>query len=242
MRTSPSVGRIHLLLLACALAVGGSSASAQVLVLSASGPAAETYRAGSVLHIGQVVVLKAGDRLSFLDDTGTHLLAGPSASAIGQSDPRVRSRILDLFRNPSGGKPAIVGARGTRLLGRRSSALWEISDMVSGVTCFSPGYDLSFRDDHFGAQARALVLRDESGRRGTLDWSGDLAKWPPDVPVVAGARYKVTMEDGSQFEITLRSTIAPTAGLLSFTSDLFAKGCRRQLARLQEAAWQEPGS
>ena len=95
-------GRLAFALL---LATGAASASANVLVVRASGPSAQTYPPGRSLPDNARIALRGGDTLVVLDARGTRTFRGP-----GTFSPATAALAGARIAQSSTGRRARIGA------------------------------------------------------------------------------------------------------------------------------------
>ncbi|MBX3561602.1 MAG: hypothetical protein KF780_07275 [Sphingomonas sp.] len=212
---------------------GATAASADVLVVRASGPSASTYPAGRSLPNDARITLRGGDTLVVLDARGTRTFRGPgtftpaSAAAAG---PRV-AQTADNRR-------ARIGAvRSAGIVPASPSSIWQIDVSQGGTVCLANTSEVTlWRPD--ASQTASLAISG-SGASRTLSWpAGNVTTaWPSDLPIANGARYQLSQAGTAvPTNITFRTLASAPGDMQAVAQALIANGCQEQLDLLVDSA------
>jgi len=230
-------GAIAAALLPLAALAGAGIASAQALVIKASGPSAAQYPAGRKLAAGSSVKLAGGDVLVLLDNGGTRTLSGPGSYPVTASAPTqvaANSGIAALLSARRTGLARTGAVRGVEEDPRpaRSPNLWYV-DFARSQTVCEP--DLATvrlwrADIAKPATFRIVAANGGASAEVTMAQGQAVAAWPTTLPIADGARFVVT-GDGLADETGLRfvKIDAPAARADAVATTLIGHGCSVQL-------------
>ncbi len=228
-----SKARLSRLALTALLVSGATAASADVLVVRASGPSASTYPAGRSLPNDARITLRGGDTLVVLDARGTRTFRGPgtftpaSAAAAG---PRV-AQTADNRR-------ARIGAvRSAGIVPASPSSIWQIDVSQGGTVCLANTSEVTlWRPD--ASQTASLAISG-SGASRTVNWpAGNVTTdWPRELPIANGARYQLSQAGTAvPTSITFRTLASAPGDMQAVAQALIANGCQEQLDLLVDSA------
>lgn len=225
----------NLFVAALALGVAGS-ASAAILVVRSSGPAARSFPPGRSLADNQRITLGANDRLVLLDGRGTRELRGPGTFT--PAAPASAASRAAAFSAVTGGtqRRARIGAvRSVGAAPPRPPNIWHVDVARNATICVAdPAAVTLWRPDP--QEATALTVTGSGGPR-TLQWAAGQSTlaWPRDLPVGSGAAYQLS-RPGAAAPTELRFQALPSAqlGLEAMAASLIRNGCDAQLDLLIE--------
>lgn len=220
----------------------GAQASAETMVVRATGPSASTYKPGSKLADGGALVLKAGDVVTLLDAKGTRTLHGPGSFGVTASASAapangvMLSALLDTKRVRRARTGAVRGSLGEAPAAPpRRPNLWMVDVAQSGTLCIAdPAAVRLWRAD---AAKAATVRISGEGIQATANFAAgeSVAAWPAAAPVREGAAYRLS--DGAHAaDIRFALVGAVSPGLDGVASGLLAHQCTAQLDLLVETA------
>lgn len=233
------------LALGSALAVG-PGASAQSVVLRATGPSSSSYPAGKKLPANAEIALKSGDVLTVLDKSGTRVLRGPGKVTLDGEVTRDRTgskRVADLVSGSTGARARTGAVRGAGS-GAASATfsgptnIWQIDSSKGGTWCVADARTLVFwRPDRVEA-----VTGKVSGHSGSaeIQWKrgSALKLWPQELTVVDNATYTLEMPGASPVTIVTRVLpVVPQDDIPAVFSMLNDAGCTAQRDLLAQAAF-----
>ncbi|KKW91985.1 MULTISPECIES: hypothetical protein [Sphingobium] len=223
------------------LAVFGTSASAETMVVRASGPSAATYRPGSKLADGGMVALKAGDVVTLLDAKGTRTLRGPgsfSVSAAASAAPAngvMLSALLDTKRVRRARTGAVRGNVSEKAAAApRRPNLWMVDLAQPGPFCVAdPAAVRLWRADAANA---ATVRISGNGVNASASFAAGeaVAAWPAAAPIREGAAYH--LGDGARSAEIRFALLGTAAALDGVAAGLIAHQCAAQLDLLVDTA------
>lgn len=175
-------------LAALALGIAGA-ASAQTVVISASGPSARSYPAGKSLAAGSRIVLAAGDTLTVLDSRGTRTLRGPVATSAAASATEANPSFAALVATQNRRRARTGAIRGDGQVPRPSN-LWQVDITVDGTVCVADPAAVQLWRPAM-EQAAALTVKPDSGASATASFlvGQNAAAWPVGLPVADGRSY-----------------------------------------------------
>jgi hypothetical protein len=226
--------RLSRLALATLLVSGATAASADVLVVRASGPSASTYPAGRSLPDTARITLRGGDTLVVLDARGTRTFRGPGTftpASAAQAGPRV-AQTADNRR-------ARIGAvRSAGIVPASPSSIWQIDVSQGGTVCLANTSEVTlWRPD--ASQTASLAISGAGGAARTLNWpaGSTTATWPSDLPIANGARYQLSQAGTAvPTSITFRTLASAPGDMQAVAQALIANGCQEQLDLLVDSA------
>lgn len=228
--------KLRALSAAMLLVAGTGVASADVLVVRASGPSAKDFPAGKSLADNARISLKANDSIVLLDSRGTRTLRGPgtftpSSAAVANN----RSAIAAAATN-SGARRARIGAvRSVVAAEPRSPSIWHVDVSKSSTVCLADAQNVKlWRPD--ASQAVKLTLS-RAGKDETIDWPAgqSVLDWPADMAIAEDATYRLRWT-GAASPTTLRFRTLPARpeGLETLATSLIQNDCQAQLDLLVE--------
>lgn len=226
-----------------AIATGliATSAMAGTIVVRASGPSAGMYPPGKALTAASVT-LKPGDTLVLLDAKGTRTLSGAGVHSLASNSAAIAPSALGALIRSSGARQVRTGAvRGVTAGPAKAPSLWYVDASRGGTVCVAEtGMTNVWRPDMTSAAAYSIW---SGGKSVPLDFASgqSVRAWPAELPLTAGARYKIAAPTGAPIEIVVQPVaLADSADAVGAT--LIAKGCTRQLDQLVEAGQSSPAS
>lgn len=231
--------------LATALVIGctATAATADVLVVRATGPSAKSYPAGRSLADNARITLQANDSVVLLDSRGTRTLKGPGTfSPNGPAQASRRSAIAAVATGKS--RRARVGAvRGTGDGEPRSPSLWYVDVAKPANVCLAdPSHVTLWRADATKS-VNLTVTRAGDGASRQVEWkAGDSTLgWPTDLAVREGDAYRLSWPGATApTAVTFRTLASEPANPEAMATALIEKGCTAQLDLLI-ATLEEPG-
>lgn len=225
----------HLLAGAVALTFAGT-ASAAILVVRSSGPAAKAFPPGRSLADNQRITLGATDRLVLLDGRGTRELRGPGTFT--PAGPAAASSRAAAFSAVTGGtqRRARIGAvRSVGAGAPRTPNIWHVDVAKSATICVAdPAAVTLWRPNP--QEAVALTVAGGAAPR-TLQWPAGQSTlaWPRDLPVGSDAAYRLSWPGGAApTELRFRALPSTPVGLEAMAASLIRNGCDAQLDLLIE--------
>ncbi|WEK44047.1 MAG: hypothetical protein P0Y64_04230 [Candidatus Sphingomonas colombiensis] len=221
--------------------VVAGTASADTIVVRASGPSAKVYPIGRKLAGNASVALQAGDVVTLLDPKGTRTLRGPgNFSVTGASAAPTGGLALAALLDTKPVRRARTGAvRGTiadaSATPPRRPNLWLVDIASAGPQCVADPANLRlWRAD---AAKPATVRIDGDGAQSVVTFAASepIAVWPARLPVRDGATYR--LNDGTRTtEIRFALVDGKGAATDDVASSLIAHQCNAQLDVLVETA------
>lgn len=236
---------------AAAMSVGGA-AIAQSVVIRSTGPSTAAYPQGKKLPAGASITLRAGDRVTVLDKSGTRVLSGPGTFAMNGA----------VNRDNAGGSPmtsvlAMGGARvRTRTGAVRGAAepapevatgpdsVWYIDVRKGGTFCVAdPSQLVLWRPNRVDEASAKLTGADGTVADITWKRGNALKLWPASsLPVVDGQTYTFSDPVGPAVKITLKLFGPVPADDMDVAARLGELGCSGQLDVIANAAAPASGS
>lgn len=211
---------------ALALAVGSTSAVANVVVVKSLGPSAKEYPPGKTLPETARINLQGGDVVTVIGPSSAQTLRGPGnfdakqvalSAAASQRGRFGALRAVEVAQNPG---------------------VWDIDPSAGGKVCVATGGKLQlWRAD--SEAPISIQIRAADGQAQTLSWAAGktLAAWPAALPITSGARYSIEWPDGADTSKLELVTIATApADLVGVAQVLLENGCQKQLDLLVESA------
>lgn len=218
--------------LACSLGVAGA-ASAQTIVVSASGPSARSYPAGKSLAAGSRIVLAAGDTLTVLDSRGTRVLRGPVTTSAAASATTANPSFAALVATQNRRRARTGAIRGAGEAAKPSN-LWYVNVASEGTVCVTdPAAVGLWRPDM--EQAETLTIAPAAGGSAPTSSSApflvgqNVTTWPASLPIAEGASYVIS-GGGLAKPTHVRFALLPAAPAdpAGTYAALDAKGCDAQ--------------
>ena len=217
-----------------------TGAVAGTIVVRASGPSAALYPAGKAITAASVT-LKPGDTLVVLDAKGTRTISGPGVRLVAGSSAAVAPSALGALIRSSGARQVRTGAvRGALGGPTKSPNLWYVDSTRGGSMCIADAATTSvWRPDMTAPASYAIT---GGGKSAPLDFAPgqSVRPWPAQLPLIAGARYRVAAPTGAPVEIVIKSVVNFGDAPDSIGAALIANGCTRQLDQLVEAGQPAP--
>lgn len=238
-------------LLAAAAGIGmlaaASVAQAQSIVVRSSGPSAATYPQGKKLPANAKVTLKAGDKLTVLDKSGSRVLSGPGSFTLDGKvarDVGTGSRVAGVVTGGGAARTRTGAVRGATP-GRPTAAspagpdsVWYIDVSKGGAYCVAdPSSVVLWRPNRSEEATGKLSLI--GGKPVEVTWKkgNPLKAWPTkDLPVADSSRYMFSDPVGPNVPITIHVIGAPPADDLAIAGLLADRGCLAQLEVFANAA------
>ncbi|QLC21321.1 hypothetical protein HFP51_03445 [Parasphingopyxis sp. CP4] len=213
-----------------ALASMGSAAMADVLVTRSSGAIAREHPRGSRLDDGEVIRLRAGDRLTVLGRSGTRQYSRPGRYTIGA---RLRVATGGITTQGQNGIARTGVSRGLPSIAPISAANRTVSQMdidQSGAFCMLEDAPVSLWRSNASQAAEVTVTRVADGAAMTVQFAaGDFSVgWPENFGATNGA-YVISTEPSATTQITIVDVAADTSDALALGSELLSNGCEVQL-------------
>lgn len=227
------------------LAIGGA-AMAQAVVIRSTGPSAAQYPQGKKLPASASVTLRAGDRVTVLDKSGTRVLSGPGTFSMNGTVDRTDS---------SGAMATMIAMGGARMRTRTGAvrgdvtgaalqtgpdSVWYIDVSKGGTYCVAdPAKLVLWRPNR--VEAASGKLTDAAGTVAPVEWKrGNALKlWPgATLPVVDGKSYTFSDPVGPSVTITTKLMGTVPEDSMDVAAKLAEMGCTQQLDVLANAAEQ----
>lgn len=217
-----------------------TGALAGTIVVRASGPSATMYPPGKAITAA-AITLKPGDTLVLLDAKGTHTLSGAGVHAIAGGTASVAPSALGALIRSSGARQVRTGAvRGALTGPAKSPNLWYVDASRGGTMCVTdPAATNVWRPDMTSAASYSIW---SGGKNVPLDFAAgqSVRPWPAQLPLTAGARYRLAAPNGAPVEIVVQPIGNAGDSADAVGAALIAKGCTRQLDQLVEAGQATP--
>jgi hypothetical protein len=207
-----------------ATALIASQAMADILVMRASGPAAQRYRPGTLLPDVRPIRLGSSDVLELLSDTGTWTWTGPGDFPAATRTVRTSAGIAapDLRRTRVGAVRSVGGAT-------MRPNVWMVDLAEPGAVCvLSDHAPLLWRTT--SEAAATTTITGPGGNVAAVEWSAGqaAAPWPASIPVVDGAGYRITGA-GASIDIVVKQVSSPPSSLPAAGMALIERGCQSQI-------------
>jgi hypothetical protein len=217
-----------------------TGAVAGTIVVRASGPSAKLYAPGKAIT-ASTVTLKAGDTLVLLDSKGTRTLSGAGTHSVAGGSAAVAPSALGALIRSSGARQVRTGAvRGALTGPAKSPNLWYVDATRGGSMCIAdPATTSIWRPDMTAAASYSIS---GGGKNAPLDFAAgqSVRPWPAQLPLIAGARYRLAPPTGAPVEIVIQPVGAVGTSADAIGAALIDKGCSRQLDQLVEAGQSTP--
>jgi hypothetical protein len=219
--------------LAALLAFTAVSATANVLVVRATGPSASAYPTGRSLPDNARITLRANDSLVILGAAGTRTFRGP-----GTFSPGTAARAGQAMAADASGRRARIGAVRNAGLVPRSPTIWHVDVTQSGTVCLaSTSNVMLWRPDATAPLSLTVVA--PGGASQTLSWPAGQAtmSWPTSGQVATQGAYTFRQPGVAvPTQITFRALQSEPTNLQAVASALIQNGCQEQLDLLVETA------
>lgn len=192
-------------------------AQAQTMIVQSTGPSASSYPAGKKLPDGTKIELKANDRVTVLDASGTRVLTGPKTYNLGANaaEGPAGNKIAGFLRYDGrkrtgavrGGTPS-AGAAAFEVADspdRPSPNLWFVDTSKPGKYCIVKAEQVGVWRAMTDAENSSMLRAVDGSATGELYWQpgAEMVLWPKDdVPIQDGASYSITSEAGQAVTIT----------------------------------------
>lgn len=225
-----------------AIATGliATSALAGTIVVRASGPSAGLYPPGKSIMAASIT-LRPGDTLVLLDAKGTRTLSGAGAHSISGGSAAVAPSALGALIRSSGARQVRTGAvRGGTTGPAKPPSLWYVDASRGGTVCVADSAATNVWRPDMTTAARYSIW--SGGESVPLNFAPgqSVRPWPAQLPLTAGARYRIAASNGAPVEIVVQSVGTPDGSADAIGAALIAKGCTRQLDQLVEAGQSPP--
>jgi hypothetical protein len=229
------------------LAVAGSAlvtaapALADALVVRSTGPSAASYPVGRRLPDDGRVVLRAGDRVVLVSNSGTRTLSGPGTYSVRAGAIRSQGSraTLNRYINSSGGTISRAGAVRGGSSGENAPNLWILDIRHGGTFCVADPAQLALWRSSTGDSPALSVERLDTP--GASPVALNLASRTPiawqaaNLPVAEGARYRLSGAGLAQpVEVQFALTPNPPRDAAGVANLLADRGCTGQLTQLGE--------
>lgn len=230
-------------LLAAALAASALPASAQSLIVRASGPSAGQYRAGTRLPDTARLTLKQGDIVTLLDSRGTRTVRGPGIFPVvtTASADTIRPAQLSSLMDTQKTRRARTGAvRGPGADAKpRNPSIWFADIAQSSDFCVAdPAAVQLWRADSNVAASYSVTQGSASA---TISFAAGqpTAPWPVGLPVNDGSNYLLSGGGLSQ-PVSLRFRLLSQVpeDMDAIAALLIENKCEAQLSLLIETTAQ----
>ena len=219
------------------LAFGTGAASADVLVVRASGPSAKSFPAGKSLADDARISLKANDSIVLLDSRGARTLRGPGTFTPSAPVAASNRSVIATAATNSRARRARIGA--VRNVGAgpvRSPSIWHVDISKSSNICLADAGNVTlWRAD--ATQAVKLMVSHVGESSETLDWPAGQSTlgWPADMTIGNDADYRLSWTGSTApTELKFRTLPAEPGGLEDLASSLIRNDCQAQLDLLVE--------
>jgi len=220
-------------LFAAAFAATAASASANVLVVRATGPSAGAYPAGRSLPDNARINLRAGDMLVVLGAGGTRTFRGPGAFS-----PSAAVRAGARTIASTDGRRARIGAVRSAGLVPQSPTIWHVDVTQGGTFCIANAANVMlWRPD--ATSSSRITITGPGGAAQSANWPAGQATlpWPPGASIANGAAYSFRQPGVAvPVRITFRTLSTQPTDLQAVAAALIANGCQEQLDLLVESA------
>lgn len=212
------------------LLAAAGAASAEIVVVRATGPSAARFRLGTVLSETQTINLPSPrDELTLLSDTRSWTLKGPGMVPVrGVPAPRVRTQPRLILAN--GTRERVGAVRGVTGASLERPNLWMVDVAQPGPACLiDPTAIALWREDE--TAAATTTITNSEGTSTTVDWvAGEETRlWPETLAYAAGGTYRMATTGSAPVAVVLTpldvapETVPETAGVL------IRLGCNAQL-------------
>ena len=218
-----------------------TGAIAGTIVVRATGPSAGLFPPGKAITAASLT-LRPGDTIVLLDAKGTRTLSGAGVHSISGGNAAVAPSALGALIRSSGARQVRTGAvRGALAGPAKSPNLWYVDASRGGTVCVADTGTNVWRPDMTVAAAYSIW---SGGKSVPLDFAAgqSVRAWPAELPLTAGARYKIAAPKGAPVDIVIQPVGTPGDSADAVGATLIAKGCARQLDQLVEAGQSSPAS
>ncbi len=220
-------------------ALAASAASAQMLVVRATGPSAGSYAPGKMLPATATVTLAAGDEIVVMDGGGTRSLKGPgSFTGKGASQAAGLGTMLASLGDRTNSRMARTGAiRGGGPAPALLPSLWAIDTTTGGTFCLVNSTDAQLWRADSSAATSVPIRKGDDGAPAyaSFDAGAATTPWPADISPRADGEYLIGPDANVQ-SVSIR-ILADSPGDLAALAAAFGRsGCQRQIAFLRAAA------
>lgn len=226
-------------LLAAALAASTLPASAQSLIVRASGPSASQYRAGTRLPDTARLTLKQGDIVTLLDARGTRIVRGPGTFPVitTASADTIRPAQLSSLMDTQKTRRARTGAvRGDAADARpRNPSIWFADIAQSSDFCVADPAAVQLWRADSSAPASYSVTQGTASATISFAAGQATAPWPASLPVSDGGDYRLSGTGLSQpVALRFRLLTQVPEDMDAIAALLIEKKCEAQLSLLIE--------
>jgi hypothetical protein len=211
---------------AVAIALGSTSAFANVVVVKSLGPSAKAYPPGKMLPESAKITLQGGDVVTILGPSSAQTLRGP-----GNFDAKQVA-----LASAAGQRGRFSAMRSTEV--KHVPSIWDLDASQSGKVCVADATKVQlWRPESDGTAA--VQVRSADGKSSQLSWAAGnaLATWPAALPLATGAEYELQWPNGVD-KSKLDVVIVPSApsDLVEAAQLLIKNGCQNQLELLVQSA------
>jgi hypothetical protein len=220
--------------------VSVTPAFANAIIVRSDGPSAKTYPPGKSMPVKGKITLKAGDRVTVLDGSGTRILTGPGNFPVTASDSTATASAFGQFLRSTGVSQMRRGAtRGTDITGpAQSPNIWFIDVTQSGPMCIADPASVTLWRPTSKA-ALPLTIKPVGGAKpvATPFAKGQaMADWPlAELPLADRAQYQLASGGQSEPRMVIIRLVKPAAPTPEATATaLIKQGCTAQLDLLVE--------
>lgn len=220
-----------------------AAAGAQAVVIRSTGPSAAAYPAGRKLPAGTSVALKAGDKVTVIDQAGSRVLSGPGSfkldSAVARDAGGGNTALAALLAR--GGARTRTGAvRGDTDVPTEATSpdnAWYVDVSRGGTVCIAdPAQVVLWRPNRAETGNGTLYGADSTSAEVTFRAGSAIKLWPlAALPVAEGQTYRFTSPVGQTVKITVRLLAAIPEDAVEVAALLAEKGCTAQLGVLAQA-------
>jgi hypothetical protein len=236
-----------------ALLVTTAAASAQAIVVRATGPSAAKFPKGMKLGAGASITLQEGDVVTVLDRVGTRIVKGKATYSIDSQVLRDRGLVPLLTRSLSNPRTIRAGAvRGTLPPGwtpPQPKSVWLADIDKGGKVCVPQGSGLYLWRSENGSERLSWLSEAEGGAMVRLQFPPQTSgiSWPSvSLPLVAGRSYRINGDGSTEKAVEIEVVnLAPDAipdNAVDLGSLLVANGCTAQFDLLAESLGAADGS
>ena len=203
-----------------------SPAPAQILVVHATGSAAQRYEVGSLLPDARPIRLGPSDSLELLSSAGTWTWDGPGefprAAGEGRSAPPA---------GPGTRRPRVGAVRSVGGTPAARPNVWMVDVVEPGAVCV-PGSTPPLLWRMQADTAATTTVTAPGGEVGTVTWAAGqaAAPWPEGIPLVDGGAYRLTGDtNATPVEIVVRQLSEPPTSLTAAGTTLLQRDCAAQM-------------
>ena len=210
---------------AIAVALGSTSAVANVVVVKSLGPSAKSYPPGKTLPESAKISLQGGDVVTLLGPGSAQTLRGP-----GNFPAQVAMNSAAASRGRFGALRAAEVAK--------NPSIWDIDVTQSGKMCVTSTTKVQLWRPE-GDSAVTIKIRSDDGHSQDLSWAAGstAAVWPAALPIKSGGQYQLEWADtGDKSSVTFVAVPNTPPDLVGAAQVLIENGCQHQLDLLVESA------